>query len=64
MKIDENAALFLGIGMLAVAGLVTLSTYISGGPDENYLVTMGLVVIGGFNLLCGIYSQIRHGSRT
>ncbi len=64
MRIDENKALFRGIGMLAVGGLVTLSTYISGGPAENHIVTMGLLAVGGLSLLCGIYSQIKHGSRT
>lgn len=64
MRIDENKALFWGIGMLAVGGLITLSNYVSGGPDESHIVTMGLLIVGGLSLLSGIYSQIRHGSWT
>lgn len=63
MNISENKPLLWGIGMLAVGGLIALSTYTSAGPGENYIVTTGLFAIGGFNLLRGIYYQIRYGSR-
>jgi hypothetical protein len=35
MKVDENKALLWGIGMLAVGGLITLSTYIGGEPGDS-----------------------------
>jgi hypothetical protein len=49
--------------MLAVGGLITLSTYTSAGPGGNYIVTTGLFAVGGFNLLRGIYYQVRSGSK-
>jgi hypothetical protein len=33
------------------------------GSGGNYRVTTGLFAVGGFNLLRGIYYQIRYGSR-
>lgn len=63
MRIDENTALFLGIGMLAVAGLITLSTYISGGPEGSYLVTTGLLLAGGISLSRGLYLHLKLRSR-
>lgn len=64
MRIDENTALFLGIGMLAVAGLISLSTYISAGPADGYIVTMGLFLAGGISLIRGLYLHLKYGSRT
>jgi hypothetical protein len=63
MDISENKSLLWGIGMLAVGGLITLSTHTSAGPGGNYIVTTGLFAVGGFSLLRGIYYQIRYGSK-
>ena len=63
VRIDENTALFWGIGMLAVGGLITLSTYLSAAPGESYIVTTGLLLIGGFNLARGLYLHLKPGSR-
>ncbi len=63
VRIDENNALFWGIGMLAVGGLITLSTYLSAAPGDNYLVTSGLLVVGGINLVRGVYLHLKPGSR-
>ncbi|CAN5876125.1 hypothetical protein BH23ACT4_BH23ACT4_00250 [soil metagenome] len=63
MRIDENKALFWGIGMLAVGGLITLSTHISAAPGDSYLVTTGLLLVGGLNLVRGLYFQFKPDSR-
>lgn len=63
MRIDENTALFWGIGMLAVGGLITLSTFISAEPADSYIVTTGLLLVGGINLIRGLYLHLKHGSR-
>jgi hypothetical protein len=63
VRIDENTALFWGIGMLAVGGLITLSTHLSAATGESYLVTTGLLLVGGINLVRGVYLQLRPGSR-
>jgi hypothetical protein len=63
MKVDENKALLWGIGMLAVGGLITLSTYIGGEPGDSYVVTTGLLVVGGINLIRGLYLHLKPGSR-
>jgi len=63
VRIDENKALLLGIGMLAVGGLITLSTYISSAPSDSYKVTIGLLLVGGVTLVRGVYLHLRFGSR-
>ena len=63
MRVDENKALLWGIGMLAVGGLITLSTYIGGEPGDSYVVTIGLLVLGGINLIRGLYLHLRPRSR-
>lgn len=63
VRIDENTALFWGIGMLAVGGLITLSTYISGAPADSYVVTIGLLLVGGLNLIRGVYLHLKPGPR-
>lgn len=64
MSIEENKALLWGIGMLAVGGLITLSTYISAEPGDSYIVTTGLLLVGGINLIRGLYLHLKPGSRT
>lgn len=64
LRIDENTALFWGIGMLAVGGLITLSTYITDAPADSYVVTTGLLLVGGINLIRGLYLQLKPGSRS
>lgn len=63
MRVDENKALLWGIGMLAVGGLVTLSTYVAGAPGESYVVTTGLLVVGGISSIRGLYLHLKPGSR-
>lgn len=63
MRIDENRALLWGIGMLAVGGLITLSTYISAAPADSYIVTTGLLLIGGINLVRGLYLHLKPDTR-
>lgn len=63
MSIEENKALLWGIGMLAVGGLITLSSYIGGEAGDSYVVTTGLLVGGGINLIRGLYLHLKPGSR-
>jgi hypothetical protein len=63
VRIEENNALSWGIGMLAVGGVIMLSTYLSGGPADSYAVTSGLLLVGVLNLVRGLYLQIKSSSR-
>lgn len=63
MRIDENTALFWGIGMLAVAGLITLSSHISTAASDSFLVVTGLLLLGGINLIRGLYLHLKPRSK-
>lgn len=48
--------------MLAVGGLITLSTYISAEPGDSYIVTTGLLLVGGISLIRGLYLHLKPDS--
>jgi hypothetical protein len=60
MNITQNRALMWGTGMLALGGLITLGSYSAASADGTYIVTTGLFVAGGINLIRGIYYQLRY----
>ncbi len=60
MNITQNRALMWGIGMLVLGGIITLATYTAASDGGSYVVTTGLFVVGGFNLVRGIYYQLRY----
>ncbi|MEX1037967.1 MAG: hypothetical protein WDZ96_03815 [Acidimicrobiia bacterium] len=62
MHIADNKPLQWGIGMVAVGGLIALSTYTSANSSESYVVTTSLFVVGGLSLFWGIYNQMKDGS--
>ena len=63
MRVDENKALLWGIGMLAVGGLIALSTHVGGETGDSYVVTTGLLIVGGISLIRGLYLHLKPGSR-
>ena len=60
MNITQNRALLWGIGMLVLGGLITLGTYSAASDGGTYFVTTGLFVVGGINLIRGIYYQLQY----
>ena len=60
MNISQNRPLMWGIGMLVLGGVITLGTYAAAADGGSYFVATGLLVVGGLNLIRGIYYQIRY----
>jgi hypothetical protein len=60
MNITQNRPLMWGIGLLVLGGIITLGTYSAASGGGTYVVTTGLFVVGGINLVRGIYYQLRY----
>ena len=62
MNITQNRPLMWGIGMLVLGGVITLGTYAAASEGGSYFVATGLLVVGGLNLIRGIYYQMRNAA--
>lgn len=60
MNIAQNRPLMWGIGLLVLGGIITLGTYSAASGGGTYVMTTGLFVVGGINLVRGIYYQLRY----
>jgi hypothetical protein len=52
-------SLVIGIGLLIFGGIITAASYSSTDPGGTYVVTTGLFLVGGINVLVAIYRYIR-----
>jgi hypothetical protein len=48
----------IGIALLVLGVIVTFSTYMMADPGGTYMVTTGLFVVGGINMLIGLFRFI------
>jgi hypothetical protein len=48
--------------MLTLGGLVTLGSYAMADGGGTYVVTTGLLLVGAYNFLRGLYYQIKYSS--
>ena len=60
MNLLDNRPLMWGIGMVVLGGIITLVTYATASGGGTYVITTGLFVVGGINLIRGIYYQIKY----
>ena len=46
--------------MLALGGIISLGSFAAAADGGSYVVAIGLLVVGGLNVVRGIYYQIRY----
>ncbi len=49
--------MLIGIGLIALGGVVTFVTYAAAKPGKTYVVTTGLFIVGAYYLIRGAYGH-------
>jgi hypothetical protein len=59
--VNAKGLMLLGIGMAALGGILTLASQSNAeqSSDGTYIVFTGLLVVGGFNFLRGLFYYLR-----
>jgi hypothetical protein len=52
-----------GFGLTALGGIITGATYGSAGGGDTHMVILGLMAVGDWNFLRGLYRWTRQQSR-
>lgn len=52
--------MLLGLGLSAVAGVISLASYSAAGPGDSYVMWSGGMAIGGFWAVLGFYQWMRY----
>jgi hypothetical protein len=52
-----------GLGLAALGGIITGVTYAAASGGGTYVITWGLIAVGGWNFLRGFYHWVRQQGR-